>query len=130
MHDIDAAVLQTALDFHLVSRLTSLVAVDVTPARPADEVLVNRQVPNMIPEGWDFEAVMQRQDASYQDASLDPALLQRLRPGQDPNAPQLDENGMPLPATATLREILMWIGALMMLAGLFWLLMNRERRLW
>ncbi len=128
--NIDAAVLQTALDFHLVSRLTSLVAVDVTPARPADEVLVNRQVPNMIPEGWDFEAVMQRQDASYQDASLDPALLQRLRPGQDPNAPQLDENGMPLPATATLREILMWIGALMMLAGLFWLLMNRERRLW
>ncbi|MBR9824862.1 MAG: marine proteobacterial sortase target protein [Alphaproteobacteria bacterium] len=127
---VDAAVLQTALDFHLVSRLTSLVAVDVTPARPSDEQLAQTQVPNMIPEGWDFEAVMQDAPSAYQDASLDPSLIQRLRPGQDPNAPQLDENGVPLPATATPRELLMWVGALMMLIALIWLLMNRERRLW
>lgn len=127
---VDAAVLQTALDFHLVSRLTSLVAVDVTPARPSDEQLAQRQVPNMIPDGWDFEAVMQDAPSAYQDASLDPSLIQRLRPGQDPNAPQLDENGVPLPATATPRELLMWVGALMMLIALIWLLMNRERRLW
>ena len=57
-------------------------------------------------------------------------MIQRLRPGQDPNNPQLDENGVPLPATATPRELMMWAGALMMLIALLWLLMNRERRLW
>ncbi len=31
---IDASVLKVALDYHLVSRLTSLVAVDITPSRP------------------------------------------------------------------------------------------------
>ncbi len=125
---IDAAVLQTSLDFHLVSRLTSLVAVDVTPARPSDEALAARQVPNMIPDGWDFEAVMRNQP--FQQAALDPALLNQLQPGQDPNAPTLDENGVPLPATATPREMMMWAGTLMMLIALIWLIANRERRLW
>lgn len=126
---IDRAVLQTALDFHLVSRLTSLVAVDVTPARPQDEALVDRDVPTMIPDGWDFEAVMQRPQG-LQHASLDASLLAQLRPSQDPNAPAVDENGVPLPATATPRELLMLIGALLMLAALVWMVMNRERRLW
>ncbi len=57
MAAVDAGVLRTALDFNLVSRLTSLVAVDVTPARPAGEPLTTRQVATMLPAGWDFAAV-------------------------------------------------------------------------
>ncbi len=54
---VNAGVLKTALDFHLVSRLTSLVAVDVTPARPASERLDTRQIATMLPQSWQFAAV-------------------------------------------------------------------------
>lgn len=126
---IDAAVLQTALDFHLVSRLTSLVAVDVTPARPTGEDVVDRDVPTMIPDGWDFRAVTENTQP-VQHASVDPGLIDRLRAGNDPAQQAVDENGVPLPATATPRELMMLIGALLMLAALVWMVMNRERRLW
>ena len=128
--EIDASVLQTALDFHLVTRLTSLVAVDATPARPLGENLVQGDVPLMAPHGWDFEAVMDERIEPVQHAALDPAILSRLRPGQDPDTAPLDADGVPLPATATPRELLMWLGGLMMLIALLWLIANRERRLW
>lgn len=127
---IDASVLETALDFHLVTRLTSLVAVDATPARPVGDQLVQRDVPLMVPHGWDFEAVMDDRIAPVQHAALDPATLARLRPGHDPDAIPLDADGIPLPATATPRELLMSLGGLMMLIALIWLIANRERRLW
>jgi Ca-activated chloride channel homolog len=55
--DVDSEVLAVALGHHLVSRLTSLVAVDVTPSRPADEPLATLGVPLSLPKGWDFERV-------------------------------------------------------------------------
>lgn len=127
---IDASVLETALDFHLVTRLTSLVAVDATPARPLGDQLAQRDVPLMVPHGWDFQAVMDERIDPVQHAALDPALLARLRPGQDPEAEPVDADGVPLPATATPRELLMLLGGLMMLIALVWLIANRERRLW
>ena len=54
---VNAGVLKTAIDFHLVSRLTSLVAVDVTPSRPSGERLDTRQIAAMLPRGWEFAAV-------------------------------------------------------------------------
>lgn len=44
----------TALAAHLVSRYTSLVAVDRTPARSADATLTHSQVPNVMPAGTHF----------------------------------------------------------------------------
>jgi Ca-activated chloride channel family protein len=44
----------TALAAHLVSRYTSLVAVDRTPARSADATLKHSQVPNVMPAGTHF----------------------------------------------------------------------------
>lgn len=49
--EIRAAVLDVALTHHLVSKYTSLVAVDVTPARAAGADLVRSAVPGNIPEG-------------------------------------------------------------------------------
>ncbi|WEX86118.1 marine proteobacterial sortase target protein [Sinorhizobium garamanticum] len=46
-----------ALAHHLVSRVTSLVAVDVSPSRPAGEPLSGAKVPLNLPEGWDFGKV-------------------------------------------------------------------------
>ncbi|WP_300545599.1 marine proteobacterial sortase target protein [Maricaulis sp.] len=131
---IDAAVLETALDFHLVSRLTSLVAVDVTPARTAGDDLVARDVPLMIPDGWDFEAVSDSRARPVRHAALDDAAVSRIAPSAPPPPPGSDagegEAGLALPATATPRELLSLVGGLLMLLGLLWLVMNQERRLW
>jgi Ca-activated chloride channel family protein len=51
-------VIDVALDHHLVSKYTSLVAVDVTPTRPKDENLAEDcALPVSLPEGWNHEAV-------------------------------------------------------------------------
>ncbi|HSN53135.1 MAG TPA: hypothetical protein VLT32_00615, partial [Candidatus Sulfomarinibacteraceae bacterium] len=55
--EIRRAVVEVALDHHLVSRYTSLVAVDVTPSRPGREGLTTRPVPTNLPAGWDFGSV-------------------------------------------------------------------------
>jgi Ca-activated chloride channel homolog len=50
--EIRQQVVDVALAHHLVSRYTSLVAVDVTPSRPAGEPLATRPVPLATPAGW------------------------------------------------------------------------------
>ncbi len=45
-----------ALDHHLVSEFTSLVAVDQTPARRVDDPAIDTQVPRHLPAGWDARA--------------------------------------------------------------------------
>jgi Ca-activated chloride channel family protein len=51
------AVIETALTHHLVSKYTSLVAVDKTPARPAASALSGEQVPNLLPYGQSHNAI-------------------------------------------------------------------------
>jgi Ca-activated chloride channel family protein len=55
--EIRTQVLEVALAHHLVSKYTSLVAVDVTPSRPADAALRSGAVPTNLPAGWQFEKV-------------------------------------------------------------------------
>ena len=55
--EIRTGVLEVALAHHLVSKYTSLVAVDVTPARPADAALKSGAVPTNLPAGWQYEKV-------------------------------------------------------------------------
>ena len=52
-----AAVVSTALAHHLVSKYTSLVAVDKTPARLTGDPLVSEQVPNLMPHGQSAAAI-------------------------------------------------------------------------
>jgi Ca-activated chloride channel family protein len=54
---VRAAVLETALEHRLVSRYTSLVAVDRTPSRPAGADLEARPVPVNMPQGWSQQHV-------------------------------------------------------------------------
>ena len=49
--EIRAAVIDVALTHHLVSKFTSLVAVDVTPTRPAGIAASKTAVPGNIPDG-------------------------------------------------------------------------------
>lgn len=50
-------VLATALKHHLVSRYTSLVVADVSPARPKQKGLVAEKVKSNLPDGWKYAAI-------------------------------------------------------------------------
>jgi Ca-activated chloride channel family protein len=54
---IRSAVVETALRHHLVSKFTSLVAVDKTPVRPANAPLGTEQVPNLLAHGQSQRAI-------------------------------------------------------------------------
>jgi Ca-activated chloride channel family protein len=46
-----------ALRHHVVGRYTSLVAVDVTPARPGDKSLAQAALKTNLPQGEDYTAI-------------------------------------------------------------------------
>jgi Ca-activated chloride channel family protein len=52
-----SAILETALRHHLVSKYTSLIAIDKTPVRPASDPLSSEQVPNLMPYGQSTNAI-------------------------------------------------------------------------
>ena len=52
-----AEILDTALTHHLVSKYTSLIAVDKTPVRPAGDPMSSEQVPNLMPYGQSTNAI-------------------------------------------------------------------------
>ena len=55
--EVRDAVLKLALEHQLVSRYTSLVAVDRTPARSAEAALKAASLATNLPEGWVYEGV-------------------------------------------------------------------------
>ncbi len=55
--EIRAAVVETALEHHLVSKHTSLVAIDKTPVRVLNDALRKDQVPNLLAYGQNSNAI-------------------------------------------------------------------------
>lgn len=51
------AIVATAMAHHLVSKYTSLVAIDKTPVRPAAAGVTSEQVPNLLPYGQSQQAI-------------------------------------------------------------------------
>jgi len=51
------AVLDVALNHHLVSKYTSLVAVDQEPVRPTNKILVTHAMKTNLPEGQNYQAI-------------------------------------------------------------------------
>ncbi|WP_260294817.1 marine proteobacterial sortase target protein [Sedimenticola hydrogenitrophicus] len=76
---IRQAVLDVALPHRLVSRYTSLVAVDKTPSRPADQGLSSKALPTDLPQGWSaakvFGSLPQTATASEWNLLLGTLLL-------------------------------------------------------
>ena len=56
--EVRRQVVDVALAHHLVSRYTSLVAVDVTPTRPMGVGVTTHPVPTNLPAGWRHETVL------------------------------------------------------------------------
>ncbi len=105
------AVTRVALTHHLISRYTSLVAIDVTPVRPRDVPLETRTIALNLPRGWAYEKVTG-------EAAVQPA---RFRAGP------LRGAAFALPQTATPAQLKMLLGALaLVLSGLtLWLYRRR-----
>ncbi len=100
---LDSRILQTALAHTLVSRLTSLVAVDVTPSRPESASLASQEMPVNLPAGWDFAKVFGA-DLPVGNAPTLPMEALRMSQPVDaaPGRPDVSRPGMPLPQTASL----------------------------
>jgi len=113
----DRDVLALALEHHLVTRLTSLVAIDRTPARPEGETLERTDIPLNLPAGWDYEKVFGR--AMLQRAAA-PAPMRMAAVAAPPPA-------MTLPQTATPAALLTAGGLVAVAGGLAMLLAARRR---
>jgi len=55
--DVRQAVFTVAMTHHLVSRYTSLVAVDMEPVRPTDKSVMTHALKTNLPEGQDYQAI-------------------------------------------------------------------------
>lgn len=120
---IDADILDLALTHGLVSRLTSLVAVDVTPSRPAGAALDTKDLATNLPHGWEFEKVFGPQRPTRR------ADLSRPRPAPVPASLRTEAAAhVALPGTATpaLQRIL--IGLALLVPALALLLAGRRAR--
>jgi Ca-activated chloride channel family protein len=130
--DADKTILALALEHQLVTRLTSLVAVDKTPSRPQGEPLKLSELPINLPAGWDFEKVFGERPrmpaapterrAENGEAPVQVAALKRVQPVVTP-AP----NTVPLPKTATDAELKMISGVILLTVGLILFMFNRRQ---
>lgn len=68
--DLRKMIIQTALSHHLVSKFTSLIAVDVTPERPEAASLQSAALPVNLPAGWNYDKVFGKMPATASDARL------------------------------------------------------------
>jgi Ca-activated chloride channel family protein len=130
--EADKTILALALEHQLVTRLTSLVAVDKTPSRPAGESLKLAELPINLPAGWDFEKVFgerphrpaqpveRRADAT--DGHVQLAALKRPQP-----APVAAPDTVTLPKTATDAELSMIVGAILLALSLILVMSNRRQ---
>ena len=125
----DTRILSLALEHHLVTRLTSLVAVDQTPSRPANTPLTRADIPLQLPAGWDFETLFGiRADRSVLDHA-DAGKEQILARGKNrAAAPNIPAPAMSLPQTATPAMLNMLQGLGIMLIGffIFWMVRRKE----
>jgi Ca-activated chloride channel family protein len=139
--EIDRRILALALGHHLVSRLTSLVAVDTTPSRPAGMHLTRAELPLNLPAGWDFDKVFgtsgegtrdpaprreDRADAASEVRLADAAAAKPKVSQPRPVAmPMVANQGVVLPKTATDAELRMLLGAMLMLLSFLLLMLRR-----
>jgi Ca-activated chloride channel homolog len=129
--DADKTILALALQHQLVTRLTSLIAIDQTPSRPQGEPLKLTDLPLNLPAGWDFAKVFgdrpqlpmppkeRRADAG--DARAQLIAAKRLVPAPTPDT-------VKLPQTATDAELKMISGAMLLTLSLLLLACNRRQR--
>jgi Ca-activated chloride channel family protein len=135
--EANKVILALALEHQLVTRLTSMIAVDRTPSRPMGELLKVSELPLNLPAGWDFDKVFGdrpksvpvapaiERRADQRDSRVQLTLRASLSVGFAGNQPT---PGVVLPATGTDAEWNMTAGAIALLIALALILLERRRR--
>ena len=125
--DTDKTVLALALNHQIVTRLTSLIAVDKTPSRPEGTPLKLSELPINLPAGWDFAKVFgerpQQTPAQLRERRADAGQPTARRP-----AP-VTADTIRLPKTATSAELKMIAGLILIVLALILFVFNRRRTL-
>jgi len=122
----DKTILGLALQHQLVTRLTSLVAVDQTPSRPEGAPLKLTDLPLNLPADWDFEKVfgerphLPKPPAERRADASDVHIAKRPQPAVMPSTVRL-------PKTATDAEIRMITGVVLLMLSMLLSLYNRRR---
>lgn len=127
---IRQAVLDIAIPHHLVSKYTSLVAVDVTPSRPDGTPLTSGKLPLNLPHGWDFDKVFGEAHRALpppptpdQDAGLRPTPA-----SASGNTAQIGGAALTLPQGATPAPFQVLLGLLLIMIGTVLLRVSRRGR--
>src|SRR5450432_162803 len=129
--EADKTILALALEHQLVTRLTSLVAVDQTPSRPDGEPLALAALPINLPAGWDFEKVFgerARLPAAPAERRAEAAGHMQIAALKHPVAITAPATIM-LPRTATDAELSMILGAALLASSLMLLVFKRRQAL-
>ncbi len=138
--EADQRILALALQHHLVSRLTSLVAVDATPSRPEGARLTRAELPLNLPAGWDFDKVFGIERKGGDTPASQP-LERRADAGNLPvkratamaaakalAVAAAQPAGVVLPKTATDAELKLMAGLLLLALSLLLALRRRPHR--
>ncbi len=121
-------VLEVALAHQIVSSQTSLIAVDTSPKRPADQKLTRAEVPLNLPAGWNFDKVFGKEvpvlSPKQRDAQAD--FLQLAAAKAPVTSEQALQNPVELPQTATSAGLLALLASLLLILALAfrWLAMR------
>jgi len=128
---LDKDVETIAMAHHLVSRVTSLVAIDVTPSRPDGQPVTPTKLPLNLPDGWDFDKVMGEPAPAPAGNAPDHAMAKpqmefaavanQMAAAPTPGAASLIAQrsaSVKLPQTATLADQQIMQGLTMLLAAL------------
>ncbi len=108
---IKRRVTKLALDFGLLTKHTSMVAIDVTPVRPTEEALATHEIPTNMPSGWGYESVL---DTAQETAA--PITMQKIV-------------SLNVPQGATAAQLFIISGLIALFAGVAILFVRRRTRL-
>ncbi len=135
---VDENITAIALEHHIVSRLTSLVAIDVTPTRPETESVERREVPLNLPAGWEFDKVFgddvpapspnrpRRANFAPQSESVAQMVgMLATAPTQVDSQSRAATRSLLLPQTATISERQIMAGILLLIFAITCLIIRR-----
>ncbi|HHO56563.1 MAG TPA: marine proteobacterial sortase target protein [Trueperaceae bacterium] len=131
---LEKDITELALKHHLITDYTSLVAVDKTPARPAQEDLTTEDLPLEVPDG---QTVAQEMIVSEEVDAIDGSLSLKTASPSAPNAPMPMANSVSIgnsnqalgyPNTATPAQLNLLISLLCFLLAFALFLKRRQIR--
>ncbi|MGE4431601.1 MAG: marine proteobacterial sortase target protein [Sphingobium sp.] len=111
------AIARLGLDYGLVTRETSLVAIDETPSRPEGARLTREELPLLLPAGWDFDRLFGGAVPLPAAGAADSGTL-----------PADQAEALDLPATATGFTTMILRGLALLMLGLAGLYLARPRK--